>query len=74
MNSYIENDVDAFDREMSFLYWAFGENIPVDKAGKMEAWNALHGNKLQLKPTDKIAESLVRMFKIYLSETRQDGY
>jgi len=59
---------DKFDTEIAFIFWAFGDVIPMTTETKRDAWNARHGDKLYLAPTDKIAESLAKMLRIYNKE------
>ena len=63
-----------FDAELAFTFWAFGDSIPPTKELKRDAWNVLHGDKLYLAPTDKIAESLSRMIRIYCNDCQNNNY
>ena len=55
----------------AFEIWAFGKEL--DSSGMrsaMDIWNSLHGDKLMLKESDKVVESLKKMRKIWIQETK----
>lgn len=55
----------------AFEIWAFGKELGSSgMRSAMDIWNSLHGDKLMIKESDKVLESLKKMKRIWLKETK----
>jgi len=55
----------AMTEHQLFEAWAFGWPVPESMYGKMEAWNARHGEELMLEKNEIPGEDLVKMKILY---------
>ena len=56
--------------QQAFELWAFGTTGVQYGEPLLHTWNSRHGNKVWIKPAEKIPHSLKRMYELYVEESK----
>jgi hypothetical protein len=56
--------------QQAFELWAFGETGVRYGEPLLHTWNSRHGNKLWVIPSEKISDSMKKMYELYVNSTK----